>query len=143
MNFPRRLTSILMQGLIGLGIAMSLPAHAGISYSLIENQASAGETVTVRAILFNDGASELSWTPPNDLVIQWRNGDGQALRSLAHLDGNNASVSVPVNNFVMFNWKAVVPTGLDGIHAVSIEGAPDLFALDVSNGVPSPLTTTV
>lgn len=143
MIYPRRLTAILMQGLIGLSVAMSLPAYAGISYSLIENQASAGETVTVRAILFNDGASELSWTPPNDLVIQWRGNDGQALRSLAHFDGNSASVSVPVNNFVMFNWKAVVPTGLDGIHAVSIEGAPDLFALDVSNGAPSPLTTDI
>ena len=75
--------------------------------------------------------------------MQWRNTEGDALRSLAQIEGNTNTVSVPVNNFVVFNWKAVVPTGLTGVHAVSIEGAPDLFALDINNQSPSLIASTL
>lgn len=126
-----------------LGLLLSLPTQAGISYSLIENQATVGESITVRAILFNDGQSELNWTAPNDLVVQWRDAKGQAIRSLAELQGNKESVSVPVNNFVVFNWEAIIPTGLEGMQTVNIEGTPELFALDVHRGTPSPILTTL
>ncbi|MGO3890499.1 MAG: phospholipase A [Paenalcaligenes sp.] len=135
--FLRRLSIALLTLVLGLSTA-----HAGISYSLLENQAAPGETVTVRAILFNDGSSTLSWTPPQSLVMQWR-GKDSVTRSLAQLQNPRQPVNVPVNNFVIFNWTAVVPTALTGIQAVSVEGAPDLFALDTSRGDPNPLLASL
>ncbi|MCQ9615796.1 phospholipase A [Paenalcaligenes niemegkensis] len=143
MSKTHSISKTLGQTLLGFSLGFSVQSYAGISYSLVENQAAAGETVTVRAILFNDGSNELTWSPPNDLVMQWRNVNGGALRSLAQLDGSGQSVSVPVNNFVIFNWKATVPTALDGVQAVSIEGAPDLFALDVSSDSHSLLASSI
>src|SRR5690606_33306717 len=86
-----------------LAAAFTAPnANAGIQYSLEQAQAAPGETVTIRAVLFNDTDSGLEWTPPSNLVLQWRGNDGTAFRSLASLSAGDGKVSVPVNNFVTF-----------------------------------------
>ena len=63
MSRQRRTKKFLSQLAMGMGLLFSASSYAGISYSLIENQAASGETVPVRAILFNDGSNELTWTP--------------------------------------------------------------------------------
>ena len=111
---------------------VSPTAHAGIQYTLEQAHAVPGETITIRAVLFNDTDSSLDWTPPQNLVLQWRDGNGNALRTLAPLSAGFGSVSVPVNNFVTFSWSAIVPPELKGLQAVNIEGTPTLLALDTS-----------
>lgn len=107
-------------------------ASAGISYSLDQTHAAAGETVKVKAVVFNNTENALSWKAPQDLVLQWRNEHGEVIRSLAHLESGSRNVNVPVNNFVQFLWRAVVPTRATGLQAVSIEGEPALLALDTT-----------
>ncbi|NLJ62006.1 MAG: phospholipase [Alcaligenaceae bacterium] len=107
-------------------------AHAGISYSLVENHAQPGEKITVRALLFNDEANALTWSPPEHLVLQWRHADGDVMRSLASLKQPAQELRVPVNSFTLVEWEAVVPSAAKGVQVLSIEGAPDLFALDTS-----------
>ncbi|MCC2596634.1 phospholipase A [Pusillimonas sp. MFBS29] len=107
-------------------------ATAGISYRLQQTHAVPGETVNVRAVLFNDTDSVMSWTAPGNLVLQWRNESGQTIRSLAYLEGAPAAISIPVNNFIKLSWRAVVPTEAQGLQAVNIEGDATLLALDTS-----------
>ena len=117
-------------------------AQAGIQYSLEQAQAVPGETVTIKAVLFNDTDSALSWTPPDKLVLQWRDNNGKALRSLASLSEGYGNVSVPVNNFVTFVWSAIVPPSLTGLQAVNVEGTPTLLALDTNPREDSPVAGT-
>ncbi len=119
--------------LLSLAALLSTPsAWAGITYQLSSAHASAGETVYVKGLLFNDTDTAINSTPPKNIVLQWRNEKGQAIRSLAYLNTDPSQVTVPVNNFVAFGWKAIVPTGLKGLVAVNIEGEPTLLALDTS-----------
>src|SRR3546814_11580480 len=74
----------------------------------------------------------MSGTAPANLVIQWRDHNGQSIRSLAYLQGNQRAINIPVNNFVKLSWSAIVPTGVNGLQAVNIEGQPTLLALDAS-----------
>ncbi|MDA4737435.1 hypothetical protein NY590_24975, partial [Enterobacter kobei] len=60
-------------------------AQAGISYQLRQVQASSGETVDIDAIVYNDTGSLMSWTAPQNLVLQWRDNNGKVIRSLAEL----------------------------------------------------------
>lgn len=107
-------------------------ASAGISYKLDKSHAAAGETIHVTGLLFNDTDTAQGWTPPKTLVLQWRNQDGRAIRSLAYLQSDAMQFNVPVNNFVKASWRAVVPTGVRGLQAVNIEGEPTLLAVDTS-----------
>src|SRR3546814_10208295 len=107
-------------------------ATAGISYKLEQTHAVAGETVNISAVVFNDTGTLMSWTAPANLVIQWRDHNGQSIRSLAYLQGNQSAINIPVNNFVKLSWSAIVPTGVNGLQAVNIEGQPTLLALDAS-----------
>lgn len=113
-------------------LLMTGAANAGITYKLEQSHAAAGETVNVRAVLFNDTDSAMAWTPPKNLVIQWRDPHGKTLRSLAYLEKNQGPVNIPVNNFVKLSWRAVVPSGVTGLQAVNIEGDSTLLALDAS-----------
>ncbi|KAA0910371.1 phospholipase A [Pusillimonas sp. ANT_WB101] len=118
---------LLSAALLGSG-----PALGGITYKLEQAHASAGETVDITAVLFNDGDNALEYTAPKNLVVQWRNQNGQPIRSLAYLAGGGGSVTVPVNTFVKLAWKAVVPSTVHGLQAVNIEGTPTMLALDTS-----------
>ncbi len=121
--------------LVTLALASGLyagGASAGMSYQLDTIQASAGETVRIKGMLFNDTDDALSWTPPKNLVLQWRNEQGKTIRSLAYLEASAQPVELPVNNFAAFSWKAVVPTEANGLQALNIEGEPVLLALDTS-----------
>lgn len=108
------------------------PAMAGISYNLMQSHASAGETVRINAVMFNDSDSAMDWTPPEQLVLQWRDPFGNSTRSLAYLDTAAGQLSIPVNTFSKVTWRAIVPTGLKGLQAVNIEGETTLLALDTS-----------
>jgi len=103
-----------------------------MTYQLDTAQASAGETLRVKGVLFNDTDTALAWTPPANLVLQWRNEQGEAIRSLAYLETAPQQVKLPVNNFTSFSWRAVVPSAVKGLQAVSIEGETTLLALDTS-----------
>ena len=118
--------------LLGLSLSFSAVATAGVTYSLVENQARAGEPITIRALVFNDEANALNWTPPESLVLQWHQADQSVMRSLAKLKVPAQELNVPVNHFAMVEWEALVPSAAQGIQVVNIEGAPDLFALDTS-----------
>src|SRR5690554_3667106 len=87
--------------LLGLSLSFSAVATAGVTYSLVENQAQAGEPITIRALVFNDEANALSWTPPESLVLQWHQADQSVMRSLAKLKEPAQELSVPVNHFTM------------------------------------------
>src|SRR5690554_3481841 len=91
-------------------VLFCLPAWAGISYSLEQSSASAGETVQISAVMFNETDSTLDWIPPENLVLQWRSPTGEVTRSLAYLDTPAGQRNVPVNAFVRASWKAVVPS---------------------------------
>src|SRR3546814_1626812 len=70
-------------------------AYAGMSYQLNTAQATPGEAVQIKGVLFNDTDSALAWTPPESLVLQWRNELGQVIRSLAHLEAPANQVNLP------------------------------------------------
>jgi outer membrane phospholipase A len=118
------------------------PALAGLSYSLDQTHAAAGEMIKVKAVVFNNTDNTLNWKAPQNLVLQWRNERGQVIRSLARLETGNRNVNVPVNNFVQFLWRAVVPSRATGLQAVSIEGEPALLALDTTPLAKSPIADT-
>src|SRR5690606_16507681 len=119
---PLRQTNVRYR-LISLLAAMlaTSAVNAGITYKLEQTHAVAGETVHVRAVVFNDTESAMSWAPPENLVIQWRDPKGKTVRSLAYLEKNPGPVNVPVNNFVKLSWRAVVPSGVTGLQAVNVE----------------------
>ena len=127
--------------LAGLLCSMTA-AKAGVVYRLDQTHASAGETIVVRAVLFNDTQNELNWAPPKGLVLQWRSGTGHVIRSMAYLDTAAGQANVPVNTFVQFAWRAVVPKGVKGLQAVNVEGQPTLLALDTSPLERSPVAGT-
>lgn len=118
--------------LVLIVILLHRPAWAGISYNLEQPHASAGETVVISAVMFNDTGSTLDWIPPENLVLQWRSSTGSVTRSLAYLNTPPGQRNIPVNTFVRASWKAVVPSGLTGLQAVNIEGTPTMLALDTS-----------
>lgn len=109
-----------------------IPVWAAISYSLEQSHASAGETVQINAVMFNETDTALDWTPRENLVLQWRSATGSVTRSLAYLETPAGQRNVPVNTFVRASWKAIVPSGLTGLQAVNIEGSPAMLALDTS-----------
>jgi len=117
---------------LAMFVAWSNPAHAGITYSLDRNHATSGETVLVRAVVFNDTPNALDWTAPDTIVLQWRNERGEAIRSIAYLHSGTPQASIPVNNFARFEWRTVVPQAAAGLQAVNVEGDNTLLALDTS-----------
>ncbi|HBJ69781.1 MAG TPA: phospholipase, partial [Alcaligenes faecalis] len=116
-------------------------AQAGISYQLRQVQASSGETVDIDAIVYNDTGSLMSWTAPQNLVLQWRDNNGNVIRSLAELVNPRPRASIPTNNFTAYSWRAVVPNGLTGLQAVNIEGERVMLALDTNPEGQSPITS--
>ncbi|MBP6020124.1 MAG: phospholipase A [Burkholderiaceae bacterium] len=118
------------------------PSYAGVSYQLMQPRAQAGDTVSIQGVVFNDADTALSWNAPAQLTLQWRSQDGQITRSLAYLESGDSLANVPVNNFVKFSWRAVVPTGVHGLQAVNIEGEATLLALDASPAGPNSITGT-
>lgn len=129
---PKRLNLYIQALALATGTLLISPAIAGISYKLDRPQATAGETVNITGLLFNDTDTAITWRAPRQLVVQWRDQDGKAIRSLAYLSKGGEQANVPVNNFVKFAWSAVVPTGVRGLQAVNIEGDTTLLALDTS-----------
>jgi len=116
-----------------LTAALPLCASAGVAYSLDRNHASAGETVHVQALVFNDTPNQLDWQAPETIVLQWRNERGRTLRSIAYRNDNStATANIPVNGFARFQWRAVVPQEAAGLQAVNVEGDGTLLALDTS-----------
>lgn len=116
--------------------ALSAAAQATLSYTLDRAQAPAGATVEVQGLYINDTPNEENWTVPGQLVLQWRSPDGQVRRTLAHLQGEAATYTIPVNNFVKARWRVVVPDGVQGLQSVSVEGEPVMMALDTGGDVP-------
>jgi outer membrane phospholipase A len=121
------LALVLIGSLSGLSAA-----HAGMTYSLQQTHAVAGETVNIAGLLLNDSSSALDWSPRQNLVLQWRDTNGHIIRSLAYLESPAAQTNLPVNSFAKFSWRAVVPSEARGLQAISIEGEPVLLALDTS-----------
>lgn len=133
----------LLLGMTLLGSTLCQQTYAGVSYQLRQIQASSGETVNIDAVVFNDTGSVMNWSAPTQLVLQWRDQQGQVIRSVAERDSAQGSASLPVNTFTKFSWRAVVPSGLRGFQALNIEGEPVVLALDTSPQSSSPLIATV
>ncbi|WP_124079551.1 phospholipase A [Pigmentiphaga humi] len=136
-RLPHRPQGLLRRALLPLGLCAALAlsmqaAQAGVAFRLDRLQAGPGETVRIEATFFNDGNATAIWNPPQELILQWRDGQGQAIRTPARLVGASAALSVPVGRFSQMAWSAVVPAGVDGLQAISIEGEPVLLALDTS-----------
>jgi outer membrane phospholipase A len=107
-------------------------ASAGISYQLTQAQATAGDTIRIKEVLFNDTDNAINQDIPRQRVLQWRNEQGRAVRSLAYRESPAGQVAVPVNNFVQVMWRAIVPKGVKGLQAVNIEGDATMMALDAN-----------
>ncbi len=133
-----------MLALASMVFALAFPRAAGaaVTYRFEQAQASPGETVDIVAVFYNDTDVVADWTPPQQLVLQWRSADGKAVRTLAYLAGDPVPARVPVNNFVKAYWRAVVPARVSGLQAVSIEGTPSLLALDISGLEYGPIAGT-
>lgn len=127
---PEPIKSALAMLVLAAGCPVS--AMAGVSYSLDRNQASPGETVHLQALVFNDTPNVLDWRAPETIVLQWRGERGKTLRSIAYLNTSAPVAHIPVNNFSRFQWRAVVPRGVEGLQAVNVEGNATLLALDTS-----------
>lgn len=125
-----------------LALGMAGTAAAGVSYRLDRPSAAPGDTVTIEAVYFNEGNARATWEAPPELVLQWRGQDGQIVRSLARLQGEQARYSVPVNNFARLAWSAEVPASARGLQAVSIEGQPAMMALDATGRDSGTLAST-
>ncbi|WZB63854.1 phospholipase A [Achromobacter xylosoxidans] len=124
-----------------LALGMAGTAAAGVSYRLDRPHAP-GDTVTIEAVYFNEGNARATWEAPPELVLQWRGQDGQIVRSLARLQGEQARYSVPVNNFARLAWSTEVPASARGLQAVSIEGQPAMMALDATDRDSGTLAST-
>ncbi len=124
--------SCLAIATLAFSAALPLGAWAGISYSLDRNHATAGETIHVQGLVFNDTPNAMDWQAPETIVLQWRSERGTTLRSIANLTSGTAAASIPVNSFARFQWRAVVPQGATGLQAVNVEGDSTLLALDTS-----------
>lgn len=134
-----------LAALAGIGLlaaALAAPAAAGVVFRLDRAQAAPGETVQIEAVFFNDGTNVANWKAPRELVLQWRDTQGNSIRSLAKMDGDAVTLTVPVNNFARVVWKATVPTQAEGLQAVAIEGEPVLMALDASRAERSTVAGT-
>lgn len=129
---PLRARLTVQAALAASALFMAFSAQAGMSYQLDTIRAASGEEVRVQGTLFNDTPNTLSWTPPKELVLQWRDPNGKVVRSLAHLESAPNQVDLPVNNFAAFSWRAVVPAAVQGLQAINIEGESVLLALDAS-----------
>lgn len=127
-RFIALISAVLFWSSIGYGAI----ATAGVSYSIVDNQSLPGQSITIRAIVFNDESNAITWTPPKDLVLQWHQTDQTVIRSLASLKKPTQTLEIPVNNFSTIEWEAIVPSAAKGVQVISIEGAPNLFALDTS-----------
>ncbi len=123
---------LVIASLMLVAAAVPMDADAGVAYSLDRNHASAGETVHVQAVVFNDTPDALNWQAPASIVLQWRSEQGDTLRSIAYLSSSSPAASIPVNNFTRFHWRAVVPRAVQGLQAVNVEGDATLLALDTS-----------
>jgi len=126
--------TVARSAIAAIAVCTVLPsaALAGVTYSLDRNHASAGETVHVQALVFNDTPNMMDWTAPETIVLQWRGERGRTVRSIAYRVGGAPAASIPVNNFARFQWRAVVPREAVGLQAVNVEGDPMLLALDTS-----------
>ncbi|TEA79789.1 phospholipase A [Allopusillimonas ginsengisoli] len=129
----------LLSARLTLGVALAVgsllacdPTYAGISYKLSQTQAAPGDIIKITAVLFNDTDTAMDWTAPKTLVVQWRGPNGQATRSMAYLAEGQGPFTVPVNNFVQISWRATVPSEVQGLQAVNVEGDSTLLALDAS-----------
>ncbi|AZY49953.1 phospholipase A [Bordetella avium] len=131
MSNPTCSLALRALGLAGL-LASASPAVSGVTYQLDRPSAAPGETVRIDAVYFNDGTAQARWEPQARLVLQWRDPQGQVLRTLAQREGDPSPLNVPVNNFARLSWTAVVPMSAQGLQAVSIEGEPAMMALDAT-----------
>jgi outer membrane phospholipase A len=146
----RRFATIVASGSrwlrpLGMGLlaaALASPAAAGVMFRLDRAQAAPGETVQIEAVYFNDGANAANWKAPRELVLQWRDTQGNSIRSLAQMAGDAVTLTVPVNNFARVVWQATVPAQAQGLQAVAIEGEPVLMALDASRAERSTVAGT-
>lgn len=126
--------------LICISLLLSPTIWAGMSYSLIENKAQPGQIITLRAILFNDEANAINWTPPQELQLQWNKEHQPPLQSTATLQPPAQHLNIPVNAFSLIEWQTEVPAAATGIQIVSIEGAPELLAIDTSSNGTLPIS---
>ncbi|HRL21441.1 MAG TPA: phospholipase A [Alcaligenes sp.] len=133
---------LLLAAPLMLSGAIINTAQAGVNYQLRQVHAGPGETVNIDALVFNDTGSLMSWTAPQNLVLQWRDHQGNVVRSLAELETRDPQASIPVNNFTAYSWRAVVPNGIKGLQAVNIEGERVMLALDANSQGNSPITSS-
>ena len=115
---------------------MGASAHATLSYRLDRAQAGTGETIEIQGVYVNDTPNEENWITPAQLVLQWRSPEGQIQRTIARLDGETATYTIPVNNFAKASWRAVVPQGVRGLQSITVEGEPVMMALDTGGAAP-------
>lgn len=116
---------------LSLAVGISAPAMAGVVFSFDRPQAAPGQTVYIEATFFNDSKAATNWQTPRELVLQWRDGQGGLVRTLAKVERpSDAPVEIPVNNFAKARWAAVVPAQISGPQTVAIENEPVLLALN-------------
>jgi len=136
------LSGVVRPLVFAVTLSATLPAVAGISYQLERPSAGPGETISIQAVLFNDGTTATNRRPPSTLIVQWRASDGTIVRSTATLSSSPATLNVPVNNFARMTWQTVVPPQALGLQALSIEGEPALMALEVTTQQTGTLAST-
>ena len=119
-------------------IAGLATARADVSYQMTLAHAQPRQTIQLRSILFNNTDSALNETVPAQVVLQWRGASGAAFTSIAYRREGSGQVNLPVNNFVQFTWRTVVPARARGLMAVGVKGQQaSLMALDVGGGNPN------
>ncbi len=118
-------------------LAAAPAAHAAMTWQIMQAQPRAGETVELRSILFNDTPNALTRNVPEQVSLTWRGASGETFTTQAERIKGGGNVTVPVNNFVAFNWQTTVPAGARGLLAMSVQGEPATTPIAVRVAAPA------
>lgn len=127
-------------------VAMLMPigtAQAGLLYHLASPRATAGATVELQGVLYNDTGNPLNAPMARELEGEWVDATGHVTPAHFQLRTSPDTADLPANTFTQMIWTGRVPAKATGLLTLRLNGADDtLLALRVGpEKAPSNSTT--